>query len=126
MWLLYINRAESPAAISSIQSLATSSPLRSNISEAKTSDLTSVLGPDKEHDLSEKMHHIVRNFRLRASSVRERLEQPLSTEDDSSVSEGDHGELTNEKVQRPSEAKAANLEDLGNNDNKGLIEKLIE
>ena len=37
-----------------------------------------MLAPDKEILLSEKMHHIVSNFRNRASNVRQRLEETPS------------------------------------------------
>lgn len=106
-----IHRTSSP--ISSVNSLVSS--LRSE--DAMTgSDISSILGPDKEHVLSEKMHHIVSNFRNRAFSVRQRLEEAPSPEDESVLSEEDEQSLpVNKTIKMNQEA-----------DHKGLLEKLTE
>jgi hypothetical protein len=73
-------RTASPSA-SSIHSVASSAK-----SEGYRSDISSILGPDKEQVLSDRMRRIVTRFRRRAFAVRQRLEKPPSP-DDGSLSE---------------------------------------
>lgn len=112
-----IHRTSSPV---SQHSLTTVSSVRSEdaVTNGGGSDISSILGPDKEHVLSEKMHHIVTNFRNRAFSVRQRLEEAPSPEDESVLSEEDEEFLA--AAQTSKKIRANHQQD------KGLLEKLTE
>ena len=75
------------------------------------------------------MHSIVTNFRNRASNVRQRLEETPSPQDDSVLSE-ELAVFNNElhldlDMNKKNSATAADSS-ADCNDNRGLIEKLIE
>lgn len=93
-------------------------------SDEVRSDISSILGPDKEHVLSERMHHIVTNFRNRAFTVRQRLEEAPSPEDESVFSEEE--DVFASELVVPAKSAAPDTSQPPLENAKGLIEKLIE
>ena len=51
------------------------------------SDVSSIMGPEREQILGEKMRAIVDRFRSRATRVRKRLEEPPSPDEDDILSD---------------------------------------
>ena len=89
------------------------------------SEISSILGPEKELVLTEKMHHIVSNFRNRAMSVRQKLEQAASPEIEDELEDDFDDEITmKDTIEQRDSRQPENIETPG--DNKGLIEKLME
>ena len=107
--------------------LSLETPSRRN-SEIR-SEISSILGPEKELVLTEKMHHIVSNFRNRAVSVRQKLEQAASPEIEDDLDDDDEDNDTilegHPGSQSLNESRLAVMDDTPT-DNKGLLEKLME
>ena len=110
---------------------STCSPYHSSVSQTSTtelrSEISSILGPEKELVLTEKMHNIVSNFRNRAFSVRQKLEESASPEmiediedtDDTDEDDKDDQTIVNQIFEGEKNEETPS-------DSKGLIEKLME
>ena len=110
---------------------STCSPYHSSVSQTSTtelrSEISSILGPEKELVLTEKMHNIVSNFRHRAFSVRQKLEESASPEmiediedtDDTDEDDKDDQTIVNQIFEGEKNEETPS-------DSKGLIEKLME
>ena len=110
---------------------STYSPYNSSVSQTSTteirSEISSILGPEKELVLTEKMHNIVSNFRNRAFSVRQKLEQsasPEMIEDIEDTDDTDEDDKDDETIVNQISEGEKNEET--QSDSKGLIEKLME
>ena len=85
------------------------------------------MGPEKELVLTEKMHHIVSNFRNRAVSVRQKLEQAASPEIEDDLDDDDEDEdtIVDPGSQSLNDSRLPVSAETPT-DNKGLLEKLME
>ena len=90
------------------------------------SEISSILGPEKELVLTEKMHHIVSNFRNRATSVRQKLEQTVSLEIEDTEDDTDDEDYHGFTAGGAEKSVVEDDNQEAQSDSKGLIEKLME